>query len=387
MPNRNRSFSQRMQDASATSTRNMQMRKSPPIFDGRSLATARAALLLSTAVLSVPALCGCGTLAPFEQSASPREATATAEIPPPDFEADDPAFTPADAPRVASGRSSGRALISAPPPFSWTSAARSAGDLAIQTVTVGNGERQTLVIGSLAGHDPVAIRLTEQLARYLHHNELVVGGVSVTVIRNANPDGETAQTHLNADGATPHRGFPADGRRLDDVEGLAPEVRFVLEQVQTRQPHRIIHVRTIAGSRGLVAADSAAINPARELADWLQFALVELPGQSAQGTLERCISSRGICEIVTIAIPAETPHEHLWTTCGDALLNLLLDDDFAARLTARHSESPTSADRRSRKTRELPVLDQPTGNFSEPDSPRNTQPGSPDGADDLPPVP
>ncbi|MEZ6062839.1 MAG: hypothetical protein R3C19_21050 [Planctomycetaceae bacterium] len=339
-------------------------------------------------MLPLLAASGCGSLAAFRQSLPQYAASDAPVFEPGEFpgSATESNGTP---PRQIAGKDPSRGLVSAPTPFAWKTSALSAGGRLIQTVTIGNGERQTIVVGSLGGHDPLAIQLNEQLARYLHQNELVLGGVHVTVIRSGNPDGEASSTHTNADGIALHRAFP-EASNSDDLSGSAPEVRFLLNEVRSRQPDRVIHLRTISDSRGVVAANRSALSPATELANWLQFGLVELPGQSATGTLERFLAESDFCEVMTLAIPDNTPAEELWARYGDSLLNMLLEEDFATRWTKRNAELRTSADRRNRKGRSVPMLDQPAGTSQPPASPSapSAMGATPhDPADDLPPVP
>ncbi|MCA9050495.1 MAG: hypothetical protein KDA89_17280, partial [Planctomycetaceae bacterium] len=123
--------------------------------------------------------------------ATVRVAQLPAQIPAPQFD------TIAPSPRSAGAGSLGSS-ISAPQPFRWEQLASSAGRRSIDGVTIGDSGYRTLVIGSLAGDDPVAVTLAENLARHLHENSLIVGGIQTTILRNLNPDGEASHRMENS---------------------------------------------------------------------------------------------------------------------------------------------------------------------------------------------
>ena len=88
-----------------------------------------------------------------------------------------------------------------------------------------------------------------------------------------------------------------------------------------------MHVRTIKGQSGLIAASSGCQSVAKEAADWLGFVLAPLPEKSrSPGSLERYISAVDALDMITFAIPDSTPRSELWSRYGDALMNLLLSD-------------------------------------------------------------
>lgn len=269
--------------------------------------------------------------------ATVRVAQLPAQIPAPQFD------TIAPSPRSAGAGSLGSS-ISAPQPFRWEQLASSAGRRSIDGVTIGDSGYRTLVIGSLAGDDPVAVTLAENLARHLHENSLIVGGIQTTILRNLNPDGEASHRMENSAGVYLNREFlPQDAQTA-----AQPEVQFLLDYLQTRQPRRVIHLRT--HSQGLIASGPASADIARETAEWLGFELMILPGAAAEGTLERRLSA-GPTEIVTLAIPSSVSRDQTWDLYGGALINLLQSEDYRSREVARKKPNATSADSRSTKSR------------------------------------
>lgn len=245
-----------------------------------------------------------------------------------------------------------RGIISEPKPFAWKAKGESAGRRDIEVATVGNQGYRTLVIGSLAGDDPLAISLTEQLAEHVHSNSIILGGVEATFIRNANPDGAAKQQTVNAKGVYLNRAFPAKKQLSADFKTLQPEVRFVLGHLNDHMPQRIIHIRTCKERRGLIASNAGAESAAKDVAKWLDFEFLPLPGNSSVGTLERYVSSQQSCDIITIAFPETTSEAELWERFRDPVLNLLLDEDYETRKLARTKRNRASANRKSNKNAE-----------------------------------
>ncbi|MEZ6131605.1 MAG: hypothetical protein R3C59_23285 [Planctomycetaceae bacterium] len=288
-------------------------------------------------------LCGCTSLPKF--SATQDRLAVSGPIPVPVFD-DLEESLPSS--RIASARPA-TGLVSVPQPFAWKSLASSAGDRSIDGITIGHGGYRTVILGSLVGDDPLAIALTEALAKHVHENQMILGGIQAVVIRNPNPDGEARHKTENQNGVYLNRQFGSTSETTDTASEQEPEIRFLQGQLSEGQPQRVIHIRTLDGHQGIVAASSGAAAVARDVCGWLDFRFVELPGKSAAGTLERSLSQQNSCEVITFAFPKSSIQESLWENYGDSLLNLLLDEDFETRKLARTKRNSTAADRRGRK--------------------------------------
>lgn len=237
-------------------------------------------------------------------------------------------------------------LVSPPRPFAWEGTGKSTGQRAFQVASPGDDGYRTLVVGSVGGNDPLALELVDRLARRLHDDSVILGGYDCTIIRTLNPDGEATQRFLNQKGEYINAMFPKAG----DKSNASPvaEVDFFLKQLQKVQPQRVVHVRTVSGKSGVVAASQSCESVGKEIAEWLNFKLISLPGQkTAEGSLERYVSASGSSDMLTIGIPDSTPRAELWDLYGDTLMNLLLRDDMATRELARQQPQPASADRRN----------------------------------------
>lgn len=303
----------------------------------RSGATIVAALIFSCA--------GCSQLPKFESAASSRK----------QFFAEDgrqdipaPVFAEDEAPTQIASADGIRGLVKEPGPFQWEPDGQSAGDRRIESVTIGQGGYRTLILGSLAGDDPIAIDFTEKLAKHIHANSIILGGIVATVVRNTNPDGEATFRSENANGIYLNESFPpADDMSRDRLK-QEPEIRYLLGILEDRHPQRVIHIRTTSRSVGIIAASNGARRVAKDAANWLGFEFLELPGRSSSGTLERLIADGESSEIITIAIPQGTNRSTVWEDYSDSILNLLLDEDYETRKLARQEKAREFADRRAR---------------------------------------
>lgn len=253
---------------------------------------------------------------------------------------------PAD--RIAS-RGGSVQLVEKPIQFGWKVAAKSAGSRNIQSVVIGKGGFRTLLIGSIAGNDKVAVQLAERLAKHVYENQIVLGGIQLTVVRNLNPDGEAVDESNTDHGIYLNRQFPKTANHSAGLAEFPTEVQYLLKEIQQQQPQRVIHIRTIGREQGVVACSSGAKDVAADLSNWLGFEMMELPGRSVPGTLERYLSESDQCDMVTFAMPEDVSGDDAWDLYSDALLNLLMDEDFATRKLAREQKDSKAADRRNRK--------------------------------------
>lgn len=233
-------------------------------------------------------------------------------------------------------------------PFAWSTSARTASGKPLQTATTGTDGFRTLVVGSVGGDDPLAVQLTEDLARYRHDHQLIMGGVTTTVLRTLNPDGLELGQHENAAGLYLNDQFPRTRQPLTLAERrrLPREVQFVTDHIVERRPQRVIHIRTIQDARGMLAVSRGAEDSGREVAEWLGFKLRQLPEDVSEGTLEFWAAQRGDCDVITIGIPNDTRPQEVWALYGDALVSLLLDGDSESRRVARERQQQRSAIRR-----------------------------------------
>lgn len=231
--------------------------------------------------------------------------------------------------------------------LAWSTVAASGSGEPLQTISIGSGGFRSLVVGSVGGHDKVAVKLTEELARYVHRNHRIMGGVNVTVLRTLNPDGMKHGRQENSSGVYLNRRFPKNRPVPSPAElsRLPKEIRFLMGLVSDQRPQRIIHIRSVRGSRGMLAASHGAMDTGREVAEWLDFTVRKLPQDVRDGTLEAWAADRGDCDVIMIGVPRRTEADDVWAFYGDAVLSLLLDGDSESRRIAREEQKRRSARR------------------------------------------
>ncbi len=250
-----------------------------------------------------------------------------------------------DTPTVATNKPSG-VLVTPPKPFDWERSGESAGGRPFLTTSPGDEGYRTLVVGSVGGNDPIALELIDLLAKRLHEDSVILGGFDCTIIRTLNPDGEANRKFLNQRGQYINEGFPKVGDK--PANDQPAEVTYLLQQIQKLQPQRVVHVRTVKGETGIIAASDSCQSTGKEVAEWLNFKLITLSQNAhSAGSIERYVSTSGSSDMITFGIPNSTTKEELWTRYGDTLLNLLLRDDVATREMARQQSQKSSADRRN----------------------------------------
>ncbi|MFO0428325.1 MAG: hypothetical protein ACK526_17290 [Planctomyces sp.] len=241
------------------------------------------------------------------------------------------------------------------PEFQWTPEGRTAGGRPFQLMKIGEDGFRTIVVGSVGGNDPLAGEFVEQLARHLQQNSVIYGGFQSTILRTLNPDGEKSHRYRNDNGiyinhSFPRTAIPGSGNDAQQVApGGCPEAEFMLKLLGSVRPERVIHIRSIRGKTGLIASSSSAQDAAREVAEWLSFDQMTLPGKSVDGSLERYLSTSGSIQMLTFGIPETAAKDELWANYGDAVLNLLLRDDPMSRELARRQSGESSADSRGKK--------------------------------------
>lgn len=236
-----------------------------------------------------------------------------------------PVFDEPAVPRIAA-KETVPGGIAAPRPFAWERVGQTTGKRPFQRISAGQDGFRTLVVGSVGGNDPAAVQFVDELAKYLHTNSMILAGFEATVIRTLNPDGESNRKLTNEAGVYINRQFSRTVKNQESSVEIPAEVRFFLQQVDTVQPQRIIHIRSVQGQKGMIAASANASASAKEVASWLGFEFVELPGKASAGTMERYFAEQGETQIVMFGIPDNLKGDDLWDSCSDAVLNLLKDD-------------------------------------------------------------
>ncbi|HEX4148349.1 MAG TPA: M14 family zinc carboxypeptidase [Pirellulales bacterium] len=145
------------------------------------------------------------------------------------------------------------------PLVNWQPLGRSAQGRAIEYVQFGSGEHQVLVIGALRGNEPEGVAQAQSLASHLARFPRRLEDVTITIVRDPNPDGRARRIAGNARGVELNQNFLAARQSPANpaVPGVAvqagsePETIALVELLHDVKPERVILFGT-SNSRGTV---------------------------------------------------------------------------------------------------------------------------------------
>lgn len=213
----------------------------------------------------------------------------------------------------------------------WKVLGRSVESRVIEFCRIGQGDTQVLIVGPLDGDETAAIDLLELLADHLQQFPRRTSGVTVTLVRDPNPDGRLRRSAPNARGVRldqnfPTRGWhkvPAGATWLSGREPESePETRTLVDLFADVQPDRVV---VLASTRR--NAELAYFGPADELAR--EFAksggLRPAKGNVAaqQGSLAVYAGVDRNTPTIALRIPATMRRDQLWVTYKRALLSVI----------------------------------------------------------------
>lgn len=225
----------------------------------------------------------------------------------------------------------------------WQTWARSVEGRPIELARFGNGPRQVLVVGGLYGDHPHSAALAESLARHLHSFPVRLSGTTVTIVRDANPDGRARTVRENARGVDLDRNFssanwrklPHEGRwlsgRLPESE---PETKALADLIETLHPERVVVLLPAPQRPALVAAGPAA--------DWIGVLALDtglprgaLDPVESSGTLAAFAGLDRNISTAVLLLPTRGDRETVWTHFRRGLVRAVeiekgVDDDTVA---------------------------------------------------------
>lgn len=131
----------------------------------------------------------------------------------------------------------------------WQVLTRSVEQRVIEYRQFGRGEQQILVIGPLDGDEPGGVELLERLVDHLERFPRRLDDVTVTIVRDPNPDGRLRGSRTNARGVRLDMNFPTRQWRKVPIGDRwlsgrtpqsEPETRALIELLDDVKPHRIV---------------------------------------------------------------------------------------------------------------------------------------------------
>ena len=195
----------------------------------------------------------------------------------------------------------------------WTNSFASTAGRPIQTLQLGEGPLSVVVTASLAGDDPRSVETMDYLAKRLASDAALVAGLTVTLVRNPNPDAAAEHVSVNARGVDINRNFPsarftaAPTTRTGPRPASEAETRALLRILGDERPQRVIHIRSDGRRRCLVTTTEAAVQQFASLRSSADCDLTSFEGVYKAGSLEEFAAVRLKAEMVTIDIPSGAP--------------------------------------------------------------------------------
>lgn len=132
---------------------------------------------------------------------------------------------------------------------SWRAWGTSVEGRSIEIATLGQGDWRLLVVAGLRGDDQTSIALVERWAVHLSSPQATPRGATITLVRDANPDGRARRQRANAHGveldhnfsASNWRKLPSNGQwlsgRLPESE---PETRALSDLIVQQRPDAVL---------------------------------------------------------------------------------------------------------------------------------------------------
>lgn len=262
----------------------------------------------------------------------------------------------------------------------------------IETLQLGSGPLRTLVLASLHGDEPLAVRLIERLVEEARGNSPAWNARAVLVVRSPNPDGLAAGTRQNSRGVDLNRNFPTRTFRPDPrqrtgaVAGSELETRFVLRLLYAFRPQRVVHVKSTTDAAGWVLHNRQLAGLGAQLRQAETFQVQELPPDAIPGSLESYVTDVLGFEQITISLPAQHDAETAWRRYRGALL-------AAVGIESARREGPSFGERRgapparNEPSRPGPQRREPSGAAAVAGSDGEDQPVPSKGYFEVPPPP
>jgi hypothetical protein len=175
----------------------------------------------------------------------------------------------------------------------WDTFGRSVEGRPLEFIQFGDGAKQVLVVGALAGTEPEGVAAAEMLAKHLATFPRRIEGVKITIVRDPNPDGRARRTAGNARGVVLDRNFPeSHWRRATQGAQLVsgskpasePETLALVELCEDLKPDRVVLLGTAKDTASVLYAGPAE-DLARQVTLEAEARLLPRQGDQLMGSL------------------------------------------------------------------------------------------------------
>jgi len=214
-----------------------------------------------------------------------------------------------------------------PAPFSWRILAASSEGRPIEVAQFGTGKRQILIVGPLAGDQPGALGMVDKLAEYLAASRMPLPDVTLTLVRDLNPDGRVRRSRFNVRGVDLDRNFSTTNwQKLPEGNlwrsGPRPhseaETRVLAALIADLRPERIVAVNSAYDRAGLIWSGPGN-DVARALADELGLPLAP-PAVQPSGSLGAYAGDERNIPVLAFGVPAGAATLDNWSAYGRGLM-------------------------------------------------------------------
>lgn len=210
---------------------------------------------------------------------------------------------------------------------SWRMLGHSTTGLPIPAVSIGNGPRTVLLIGTIHGNEPQGENVILRLIQEVEAHPALIDGARLVAVPVANPDGKARHTRGNARGVDLNRNFPtawqATGKGLTyggPFPLSEPESRLLLSLIKQERPALIVsfHAAMMANN-----FDGAAAGPiARQMAKLNGYRFLPDIGYPTPGSLGHYASQGLGIPIITLEVGHEAD-DPLYAKVRDSLMLVL----------------------------------------------------------------
>lgn len=214
---------------------------------------------------------------------------------------------------------------------SWQLLCRSVEQRAVEYRQFGDGEQQILVVGPLDGDEPAGVELLQRLVEHLDRFPRRLTGVTVTVVRDPNPDGRLRGARTNARGVRLDMNFPtrqwrkvplADRWLSGRTPESEPETRALIELLDDLKPRRVVILEATRREAEL-RYSRAAEAVARQMATESDVTPIAWDAAAAPASFATYTCNDRNLPTVVFRVPAAADVEYNWTNFKRALLAAL----------------------------------------------------------------
>jgi len=233
-------------------------------------------------------------------------------------------------------------------PIPWQRWAVSVEGRPIEMVRLGQGSHQVLVVAGLRGDDPLSVGLAERLALHLTEFPRLVAATTVTIVRDANPDGRARRTAVNAHGVLLEHNFSSSNWRKLPLNGQfisgrlpesEPETRALSELIAQSRPERVLILASVAAKPSLSYSGPRADWPGKFARDAsLPLSAPDL--MLTSGSLVIFAGQDRAIPCLSAELPRASDVEALWPDVR-AGLSTAVSDGFAVPAAAPAPVVPT----------------------------------------------